>query len=748
MCIVALLFMGFKNAHSQASQVRETGRIIDVQTKQPVEGVTVICYPGLETTITDVQGTFAFTKGNTGVDSFKVSMVGYGLKKVYYCQFIKDDHRIFLSAHVVEMGSVTVTHKPNEQYNLISRLDIRMRDVNNSQEVLRLVPGLFIGQHAGGGKAEQIFLRGFDIDHGTDVNISVDGMPVNMVSHAHGQGYADLHFLIPELIEKVSFRKGPYYAEKGNLNTAGFVDFRTRNSLPRNMIKAEGGQFNTWRGVGAFNLLSDAQRQKGQNAFIASEYMYTRGYFDHPQNFHRLNVFGKYHGRVSRTSELDFSASIFSSEWKASGQIPERAMHGGLIGFFGAIDPNEGGNTGRTNLNARLLTTLNNGDLVKNQVYFTRYDFELYSNFTFFLNNDIDGDQIRQKEKRNLFGYNGSYTRTSYIGNQKLETEAGLGFRFDKTKDSELSRTRDRVHTLDRIKLGDINELNSGIWINETIEWTPRFTMNAGIRWDHFNALYRDKLDNGKKLRADAGILSPKLNFYYQLSDKTQLYLTSGKGFHSNDTRVMVETGGKDILPAAYGTDLGVVLKPAPELLLQGAVWYLHLDQEFVYVGDEGVVEPGGRSRRMGLDLSARYQPVKWLYIDVDANYSHGRAIDEAKGEDRLPLAPVFTSIGGIRYHGSQGIRAGLRYRFMGDRPANEDNSTVAKGYFITDAVMSYERKRFEIGVSVQNLFDVRWKETQFDTESKLKHETDPVSEIHFTPGSPFFLKGHVVFYF
>src|SRR5690606_19879417 len=247
---------------------------------------------------------------------------------------------------------------------------------------------------------------------------------------------------------------------------------------------------------------------------------------------------------------------------------------------------------------------------------------ELYSNFTFFLNNDIDGDQIRQKEKRNLFGYNGSYTHTSYVGNQKIQTEAGLGFRFDKTKDSELSRTRDRVHTLDRIKLGDINELNSGIWINETIEWTPRFTMNAGIRWDHFNALYRDKLDNGKKLRADAGILSPKLNFYYQLSDKTQLYLTSGKGFHSNDTRVMVETGGKDILPAAYGTDLGVVLKPAPELLLQAAVWYLHLDQEFVYVGDEGVVEPGGRSRRMGLDLSARYQPVKWLYIDVDANYS------------------------------------------------------------------------------------------------------------------------------
>lgn len=731
-----------------SSQKIETGTIINQQNNIPVEGATIVFYPGGQTTITNEQGQFSIARKEAYTDSISVSAIGLGKKNIAYSEFISQSRIISLSENVIELNAVTVALGPGEQYNLVSKLDIKMREVNNSQEVLRLVPGLFIGQHAGGGKAEQLFLRGFDIDHGTDINLSVDGMPVNMVSHAHGQGYADLHFLIPELIENVSFRKGPYYAEKGNMTTAGYVDFRTRNVLPSNMVKLEAGQFNTYRAVGMANLLSKKMQEKQQHAFIASEYMYTEGYFDHPQDFNRLNIFGKYRGRISGSSELNISASTFSSKWKASGQIPERALQSGLIGFFGAIDPNEGGNTGRTNINAQLHTRLRNGGLLKNQLYYTNYDFELYSNFTFFLNNNIDGDQIRQKEKRDMLGYNGSYIHTGFAGGKKITSEAGIGFRFDKTKDSELSRTRDRVNLVEAVKLGNVNELNTGIWINETIQWTDRFSMNGGIRWDHFNAGYKDKLDNDKLSKANAGIVSPKLNFYYQLNNKTQLYLTTGKGFHSNDTRVVVQTRGKEILPAAYGADLGIVLKPMPALLLQAAAWYLQLDQEFVYVGDEGIVEPGGRTRRLGMDLSARYQPVHWLFIDLDANYSHGRAIDEAKGNDRIPLAPVFTSIGGITYSSNKGINASLRYRYMGDRPANEDNSVVAQGYFITDAVVSYERKKFEIGLSVQNLFDARWKETQFDTESKLQNEPIPVSEIHFTPGSPFFLKTHVAFYF
>jgi outer membrane receptor for Fe3+-dicitrate len=728
--------------------VIETGSVMDESTKLPVEGASVNFYPGKQLTATNEQGKFSRKLIIQSGDSLLVSAIGYETKKISYNDFTKSSRIILLKSKIIEMNAVMVSLNPGDHYKSISKIDIKMRDITNSQEVLRLVPGLFIGQHAGGGKAEQLFLRGFDIDHGTDVNIAVDGMPVNMVSHAHGQGYADLHFLIPELIENVSFKKGPYYAEKGNLTTAGYVDFRTKDALPSDMIKLEAGQFNTYRAVGMVNLLSEKMSKKEQHAFIASEYMYTKGYFDNPQNFNRLNIFGKYHGKIGERNTLSLSASTFSSKWKASGQIPERALQSGLIGYFGAIDPNEGGNTGRTNINAQLLTSLGNGNFIKNQVYYTNYDFELYSNFTFFLNNNVDGDQIRQKEKRNLFGYNSSYTHIGYIGDKKLTSDIGAGFRFDKTKNTELSRTKDRVIVTEAIKLGDIKELNTGAWLNETIRMNERFSINAGVRWDRFDVSYKDKLDNNKLGKANAGIISPKLNFYYQLNDKTQLYLTTGRGFHSNDTRVVVQTGGTQILPAAYGADLGIVLKPLPDLLLQGALWYLKLDQEFVYVGDEGVVEPSGKSRRLGMDVSARYQPVKWLFIDMDANYSNGRAIEKMKGEDYLPLAPIFTSIGGITYKSSKGLNAAIRYRYMGDRPANEDNTVVAKGYFITDAVVSYERKKFEAGISVQNLFDVKWKETQFDTESKLQNETTPVSEIHFTPGSPFFLKTHISFFF
>lgn len=746
--ILLATFTLSSSGFSQKSTSIETGSVLDAKTRVPVEGVTINFYPSGQSTATDEQGKFSVKKAAQETESLFVTAIGYESKTISYDDFIRNNETILLDSRVIELNSVTIAMNAGSQYKPISKVDIQMRDISNSQEVLRLVPGLFIGQHAGGGKAEQLFLRGFDIDHGTDINIAVDGIPVNMVSHAHGQGYADLHFLIPELIENVSFKKGPYYAEKGNLATAGFVDFRTKNALTHSMIKLEAGQFNTYRAVGMLDLLNAKAKEKNQSAFIASEYMYTKGYFDNPQNFNRVNVFGKYRGKLGEKNDISVSGSVFSSKWKASGQIPERALQSGLIGYFGAIDPNEGGNTGRINFNTQLQTNLGNGNYLKNQVYYTNYDFELYSNFTFFLNDDINGDEIRQKEKRNMFGYNGSYIHTGFIGNKKFTTEVGVNVRFDKTKDSELSRTKNRTLVTQPIMLGDVKELNTGVWIDETIRLNEKFSVNAGVRYDHFNNSYLDKLQNNTFSKANAGILSPKLNLYYHINSKTQLYFTTGKGFHSNDTRVVVQTGGREVLPAAYGADLGIVLKPTKDLLVQAALWYLKSDQEFVYVGDEGVVEPSGKSRRLGADMSVRYQPVKWLFFDADANYSNGRATEEPKGEDYLPLAPVFTSIGGITYKSSMGLNASLRYRYMGDRPANEDNSVVAKGYFVTDALVYFTKKKYEIGIAIQNLFDVRWKETQFDTESKLQNETIPVSEIHFTPGTPFFFKAHISFFF
>ncbi len=646
------------------------------------------------------------------------------------------------------LREVKISADPNRIFLPISKIDIAIKQVNNSQEVLRLVPGLFIGQHAGGGKAEQIFMRGFDIDHGTDILLTVDDMPVNMVSHAHGQGYADLHFVIPELIENATFKKGTYYADKGNFATSGFVDFKTINHLKQNNIKLEAGMFDTYRAMGAINLLNETSRNNGHSAYVAGEYMFTNGYFEAPQDFNRLNLFAKYVGKLNTNNTLNISASNFESSWNASGQIPERAVQQGLIGYFGAIDPNEGGSTYRKNINALLSTTLKNGAVLKNRIYFSKYDFTLFSNFTFFKVDPVNGDQIKQKENRNLLGYNSSYEVISFIGNKKLRTEAGINIRQDISNDSELSRTKNRTEILERISLGDINETNLSAYINESLSLTEKFTLNAGLRFDHFIAKYTDKLNPSGSGKENASIVSPKLNLFYHYNDKTQFYISAGRGFHSNDTRAVVSQKGLEILPAAWGYDIGTIMKPLPNLLINTAFWYLKLDQEFVYVGDEGIVEPSGRSVRYGVDVSARYEPVKWLIIDADLNYAKPRSIDEPKGADYIPLAPIFTATGGISFKNQHGAQISLRNRYMADRPANEDNSTIAKGYFVHDLFINYPYKKFDFNVSIQNLFNVKWKETQFDTESRLRNEADPITEIHFTPGTKFYLKASLNFRF
>lgn len=440
-------------------------------------------------------------------------------------------------------------------------------------------------------------------------------------------------------------------------------------------------------------------------------------------------------------SRLSISASAFKSKWNASDQIPQRAVDQKLISFFGAIDPDEGGETSRQNINAQLITTIKDKHLLKQQVYYTSYDFVLFSDFTFFLNDAVNGDQIKQKEKRNLLGYNASYSHTQYIGGKKLVTEIGGGFRFDHTNNSELSHTKNRTTILNSLQLGNISEWNNAIYINETLQLTNRFTLNPGVRLDQFNTAYKNRLNAGKVNRNNAAILSPKLNLSYRFSDHIELYAATGKGFHSNDTRVISQNIKNEILPAAYGTDLGINLKPIKNIFINAALWCLFLQQEFVYVGDEGIIEPSGKTKRSGLDFSLRYQPLKKLFIDADINYAKARFIDAAKGENFVPLAPKLTASGGISYKATKGLNGSLRYRYMGDRPANEQNTVIAKGYFVTDAVVAYTKKCFDISLSVQNLFDVRWKETQFETESRLKNESMPVSEIHFTPGTPFFLK-------
>lgn len=360
----------------------------------------------------------------------------------------------------VSLKEVVITNELNHLHE-ISKIDLKTNPVNSPQELLRIVPGLFIGQHAGGGKAEQIFLRGFDIDHGTDIAINVDGVPVNMVSHGHGQGYADLHFLQPETVDNVDFDKGSYFANKGNLATAGYVDFNTKERIKSDEVAIEIGQFNTQRIRGMFNLLSSDK----ESLYFSGSYLQTDSYFDSPQNFNRTNLFSKY-TLYNETSKLSFSVFHFDSKWNASGQIPQRAVDQGIIGRFGAIDDTEGGNTSRSIVNMKHEKQLSENSSLKTNAYVSLYDFELYSNFTFFLEDPINGDQIRQKEKRTTFGLNSEFEKRTSIKNTPFNYQLGIGLRQDKVDDIELSHTANRVTTLQNIMLGDVNETNLSGYAN------------------------------------------------------------------------------------------------------------------------------------------------------------------------------------------------------------------------------------------------------------------------------------------
>ncbi len=721
------------------AQTTFKGKVVDALSRQPLEAVLISdTNSPLVNTSTDENGNFVLKTGGR----VAVSFIGY--KASIFDLTGKEINTIALQPDVINLKDIVLESNAATKFSTISKIDLDLKPVKNTQELLRLVPGLFIAQHAGGGKAEQIFLRGFDVDHGTDVKVSFDGMPVNMVSHAHGQGYADAHFIIPETINNIDFGAGPYYAQHGDFNTAGYVSFASFKNIANSRVQVEAGRFNSFRTLAMVDLFK--KNKDRQSAYIAADFNYTDGPTIAKQVFKRINVFGKYNLSITENTKLTASLSTFTSKWNASGQIPDRAVETGMISRYGSIDPTEGGNTERHNANLVISHQFKNGTTLENQAFYSRYKFNLYSNFTFFLNDPVNGDEIQQTESRNIFGYATKLKHKYFFGNKMLHSTYGAGMRHDATKDSRLSNVVSRKFLSD-IKLGDIKEINLHVFMQQQLN-TGKWLFDAGVRLDYFNFSYLDKLNAARQPSQQKAIVSPKLNIQYSVNKQVQLFAKAGKGFHSNDARVVVANDGKEILPAAYGTDLGVILKPSENVLINIAAWYLYLDQEFVYVGDAGVVEPSGRSKRQGIDITTRYQFTKNIFANANFNFTKPSTVGEPKGADYIPLAPTLTSVGGIYYKAEKGFNGGINYRYIKNRPANEDNSVVAKGYFLLDAAVNYTRPKYEIGLAFENIFNIKWNEAQFATESRLMNEPAPVTELHYTPGTPFFARLKLAVFF
>ena len=745
------------------AQIVVRGRVIDGITKEPLESAVVAVAETAGAT-TDRDGKFVLKNVPAG-SALTISFIGYTTRRINVDPNNKLPLTISMDKGQVDLKAVTVSSGSRlvGAFHTLSRIDLNMQPVRSSQDLLRLVPGLFIAQHQGGGKAEQIFLRGFDADHGTDVNISVDGMPVNMVSHAHGQGYADLHFLIPETVANYDFGKGPYYTDKGDFTTAGYVAYHTKNVLDHNTFQVEGGQFNTGRVLAMVNLLSDKAKDKGTSAYLAGDAIYSDGGpFDLPEHFHRFNGFGKFNTQIGADSRFSLSASTMDSRWRASGEIPNRAVSEGYIpNRWGAIDSSQGGYTTRTNVNLQLTTFLKNDYTLENQAWYSHYYFNLISNFTFFYYYPTTGDEFRQHEARNLMGYNSKISKKAMIGNASSTSVAGAGFRYDHIDPSELDHTQYAV-VLAPLQLGRTQETSIFGYFDETIE-TGRWLFNVGVRADYFHFYYLNtaqltdtfasKIYAGVNPAAQKTLICPKLNIQYTFNPQVQVYLKSGKGFHSNDARVVIANEGFDILPPAYGADLGANWKPLPELFINTALWYLFLEQEFTFGQDlidqpGGPVQPSGKTRRVGIDFSARYQLTGWLFASMNLNLARPRFTDSATGHRYLPLAPNFTSTAGLDFRLKNGLNGGISYRYLHNRAANSTYTLTAVGYWVTDLAVNYTKKKYEIGLSVENLLNVTWNESQFEYVSRLKYETQPVDEVSYTPGAPFFAKLKLAVFF
>ncbi len=723
--IIHFLFLNILFLQSPLAQY--SGKVLD-ENQRPIQDIMILNLRTNDHSHTDANGLF-MDKTSLPGDTIQFSYLGFKTQQ----QILTDKLNmvnviIILEESILILAQVDISEPL--QRNL-QQIDLRMNSVQNSQELMRKVSGLYIAQHAGGGKAEQMFLRGFDIDHGTDIAISVDHvLPVNMVSHAHGQGYADLHFIIPETVKYIDFEKGSYNAAKGNFATAGYVDLILQDKIQNNSLIFETGKFQSNRVAGLIKLTDN----QASNSYFAGEYVSTDGYFEHPQDFSKTNLLLKYNYNFNSHSGLKFTGSYFTSKWNSSGQIPHRAVDANVISRFGAIDPNEGGETGRSNFMFQYYLSKKANQIFKVKGFYSHYDFELYSNFTFFLDDLMNGDQIRQKENRNIFGLESSLSNR--IGD--LEWNFAVGTRIDKTNDTELSHTKDRRILLERKSYGDISEQNIYSYIK--LNWTKsKWEIQFQSRADFFHTNYIDKLTSVHKTSDHSEFkVSPKLNVFYNLNDNIQLYAKSGLGFHSNDSRLLHYESDVDLLTRSINADLGLQIKLGNTALVHAGAWYIDLEDELVYVGDEAIVESSGHTERKGLEAGLRWQPYSWISLDAEGSYTIAKRVDDSENAYHIPLASKWCTSGGITLQNIKNFSIALRYRYLGDRPANEDNSIIARGYNLIDGNINYKYNNFHFSLIADNIFNSEWNEAQFATLSRLKNESAPVEEIHFTPGTPF----------
>ncbi|WP_309893471.1 TonB-dependent receptor domain-containing protein [Archangium sp.] len=631
--------------------------------------------------------------------------------------------------------------------SVVRNADFASRPIGDPSDILEVTPGLFTVQHAGGGKANQFFLRGFDLDHGTDLALSVDGLPVNMVSHGHGQGYSDLHFVIPEVVERLEVTKGPYSAEHGDFATAGAVELHTRKHLGRNEVSLSGGSFSTWRGL----VLLAPEPVGALSGYFAGEVYGTHGPFIAPEKTRRYNLFARATYAFSPRTDLTLQLQAYGAGWNASGQIPLRSVSAGDLERFGSVDPTEGGASERRSVRLSLEQREVLGGDLRLQAYLLHYRLGIFSNFTFFANDPELGDQIEQTDRRMVSGLRGRYERSFALGGFRSKASFGVQARIDSI-DNGLFSTSARERLASRVD-AHVEEGALGAFTEVDTEWRPWLRTVLGLRADafSFDVKHRPLFPSGELLEPGTErtfAVSPKASLVLTPLPALDVYLNYGRGFHSNDARAVTRAAAAATpLARATGYEVGARTRLGP-LDVAAAAWALDLDSELVWVGDDGTTEERGATRRRGLELEVRYRLTSWLRADGDVTYSRARFVESTGAGVLVPLAPAFTYAAGLSAQHPSGVFGSVRVRGLSDRPAIEDGSIMAEGFSLVDLQAGYETKRYRMALDVRNLFNTRWRQAQFVNTSRLKDEVEPVEDLHFTPGYPFALQATGTLFF
>lgn len=620
---------------------------------------------------------------------------------------------------------------------VVGYADFETRPLLRPGELVEVIPGMVAAQHSGGGKANQYFLRGFNLDHGTDFAASIDGAPLNLRAHPHMNGYLDLNFMIPETIEKVRFYKGVGYAQNGDFSAAGAADFTTYDRSEENYLELNASTDGDQRAL----IVGSADIGEDGTLLYAGEHEWGNGPFERPEDLRKWSGFLKYTQPLALLGqEAKFRASLigYDNSWYATDQMPLRAIQSGLISRFGTLDPDLGGKTSRMIASAGL--TWDKASLL---VYGESYSLRLFNNPTFFID-PVRGDAFVQTTDRTALGARGQVSADMDIAGIRAETRLGADIRTDFIDRAGLQRTIKRI-PFSTIRDDKGSVTLADIWADATVRWTSSFRTTLGARLDHilydFTALQPENSGNGSDTR-----FSPKFAAALTMSEDLEAYASYGYAFHTNDARGALTRSdpltGDPVTPspvfvASRGGEAGLRWEPHATFNLSASLFQLALDSELIFVGDAGTSEPSDATRREGVEISSFWQPFSSLAIDVSGAWSRARFQNAPADAARIPNAVEFVGSAGVTFTGEDGWEASVRLRYIGEAPLLEDNSVRGASTFTVNAGVSKDFGPVYAGLDILNLTNSRDNEIQYFYASRLPGEAAPVEDLMIHPLHP-----------